>query len=69
MCDSGKSLFGVYNDNFIQIVSLLTTFVTNTKTFMETVKIVFKQKNGFQFTTKRQKKKKRLDMIRRNFHN
>ena len=46
MCDSGKSLFGVYNDNFIQIVSLLTTFVTNTKTFMETVKMVFKQK-GF----------------------
>ena len=46
MCDSGKSLFGTYSDNFIQVMSLLSIFVTNTKNFMEAVKIVFKQK-GF----------------------
>ncbi len=41
-----KSLFGVYDDVKIDILKGLGTFATNTKAFLESVKIIFKQK-GF----------------------
>jgi hypothetical protein len=31
MCDSGKSLFGTYSDNFIQVMSLLSKLYSNKK--------------------------------------
>ncbi len=41
-----KSLFGVYDDVKIDILKGLGTFATNTKAFLESVKVIFKQ-NGF----------------------
>ena len=41
-----KSVFNTFDDVFAATFKSLTTYVVNTKTFMETVKVIFKQK-GF----------------------
>jgi hypothetical protein len=41
-----KSIFNTFDDVFAATLKSLTTYVVNTKTFMEGVKVIFKQK-GF----------------------
>ena len=41
-----KPLFGVFDEIMISLLKGLGTFVTTTRTFMEQVKVIYKQ-NGF----------------------
>ncbi len=41
-----KPLFGVYDEILLALLRGLGTFVTTTRTFMEQVKVIYKQ-NGF----------------------
>ncbi len=41
-----KLLFGFNNESILNTLNTLGTFLTSTKTFMETVKVIYKQ-NGF----------------------
>jgi len=41
-----KPLFGVYDEIIISLLRGIGTFVTTTRTFMEQVKVIYKQ-NGF----------------------
>jgi hypothetical protein len=43
---TSKYLFGFYNDALLNVLNSLGMFLTSTKGFMESVKIIYKQ-NGF----------------------
>lgn len=44
-----KPLFGFFNEPVLNTLTSLGTFLTSTKTFMESVKVIYKQ-NGFVAT-------------------
>lgn len=44
-----KTLFGVYNEALLNMLNTLGTFLTSTRGFMESVKVIYKQ-NGFVAT-------------------
>ncbi len=44
--NSAKLLFGHYNEALLDVLNSLGMFLTSTKGFMESVKVIYKQ-NGF----------------------